>query len=389
MTFKEEYSDELGNYYTLPVLYKYTKLNLELRWEVIVINENSIVTKSYFVPDGKMKQSAPTIVTGKKKGRSNETSELEQALFNAYSMWIKHKEHFYYSEVGGEEHTKPHPMLANPYKEFGQRHLKEPFGVSPKLDGVRAICIMKNSIELLSKNGFPVVFLDTVKQHLTHLNSLLEDETYTLDGEIYTHDISFNLITGAMRAMTKKSPHDAKMEYWIFDLIDSALTYRERCEQLAFLQDVYELNQEPPYVLKFVYFEEGTHDKVEDFHTEFVKQGYEGLMARNLDSKYEMFRSNHLLKYKHFTDKEYVIVNTSAGVGNEQDAIMFVCKVGGKEHPDNTFSVRLRGSVQARKEMYKHKQDYIGKLLTVRFQETDKTTGIPRFPVGIDIRDYE
>ena len=41
-----------------------------------------------------------------------------------------------------------------------------------------------------------------------------------------------------------------------------------------------------------------------------------------------------------------------------------------------------------RKALFKYGRDYIGEMLTVRYQElTDD--GVPRFPVGIAIRDYE
>jgi Flp pilus assembly protein CpaB len=40
------------------------------------------------------------------------------------------------------------------------------------------------------------------------------------------------------------------------------------------------------------------------------------------------------------------------------------------------------------KDVTKHPAKYIGKELTVRFQELSDD-GIPRFPVGISFRDYE
>ena len=53
-----------------------------------------------------------------------------------------------------------------------------------------------------------------------------------------------------------------------------------------------------------------------------------------------------------------------------------------------TFRARPRGTREARTEQYQNGNDYIGKQLTVRYQElTDD--GVPRFPVGITIRDYE
>ena len=57
--------------------------------------------------------------------------------------------------------------------------------------------------------------------------------------------------------------------------------------------------------------------------------------------------------------------------------------------PDGqTFRVRPRGTQEARRELFENGGDYVGQQLTVRYQElTDD--GVPRFPVGIAIRDYE
>ena len=52
------------------------------------------------------------------------------------------------------------------------------------------------------------------------------------------------------------------------------------------------------------------------------------------------------------------------------------------------FSCRPRGTHESRAELFKHGKEYVGKMLTVRFQELT-ADGIPRFPVGIAIRDYE
>jgi DNA ligase-1 len=52
------------------------------------------------------------------------------------------------------------------------------------------------------------------------------------------------------------------------------------------------------------------------------------------------------------------------------------------------FKTRPRGTREERTEYFDNGDDYIGATLTVRyFEMTDD--GIPRFPVGIAIRNYE
>ena len=67
-----------------------------------------------------------------------------------------------------------------------------------------------------------------------------------------------------------------------------------------------------------------------------------------------------------------------------KDCVLFIVR----NRRGHTFVVRPRGSFELRRQWMKDINSIIGKKLTVRYQElTDD--GIPRFPVGISIRDYE
>ena len=119
--------------------------------------------------------------------------------------------------------------------------------------------------------------------------------------------------------------------------------------------------------------------------TIMLSQGYEGMMARNKNSLYKFKnRSYDLQKVKRFQDDEFKIIGGKDGSGREAGMIVFKCITNsGLE-----FDVRPRGSHEERTKMFNNLDSYIGKMLTVRFQElTDD--GRPRFPVGIAVRDYE
>ena len=117
----------------------------------------------------------------------------------------------------------------------------------------------------------------------------------------------------------------------------------------------------------------------------FVDEGYEGMMVRNQASAYKYkHRSYDLQKVKRFVDDEYEIIGGDEGSGREAGLIVYRCITAN----GLKFSVRPRGSHEERAEIFKNLNDYIGKYLTVRYQElTDD--GCPRFPVGLAVRDYE
>ena len=78
------------------------------------------------------------------------------------------------------------------------------------------------------------------------------------------------------------------------------------------------------------------------------------------------------------------VVGVEQGVGLEDGCVIWVCQT--KE--GKTFHCRPRGTREDRQQLFENGKDYVGKMLTVRYQEnTDE--GLPRFPVGITFRDYE
>ena len=288
-------------------------------------------------------------------------------------------------------------MLANKYKDRGEKYMELPFAVSRKLDGIRMIT--KNdgdNVVLLSRLGKEFNWMDGIRHQIkTTLDKLIWD--INLDGELYSHDLPFNVISGIVRQKNKKSPIEDQLEYWIFDIADDTITYTERMNKLKVFEKEYNKLFKKGN-LRFEYYDVvKDHSNIQELHDKYVEEGFEGLMTRNLDSKYIFkHRSNDLLKYKNFEDEEFEIVNFKIGKGTEQGAIIFACKIG-----EHVFDVRPRGSIEKRVEDAKRGKEFIGKQLTVRYQKDsrDLENTLPRFPVGIcvsnvkiiggDVRDYE
>ena len=126
-------------------------------------------------------------------------------------------------------------------------------------------------------------------------------------------------------------------------------------------------------------------EEIKTFHKKYIKLGYEGVIIRNKNGLYkEKNRSNDLLKYKEFVDDEFEIVDYKCGTGQDANAVIWICKT----KDEKIFNARPEGTLEERRKFYRYGKQYIGKLLTVRYQNLSKD-GIPRFPVGVTIRDYE
>jgi DNA ligase-1 len=174
---------------------------------------------------------------------------------------------------------------------------------------------------------------------------------------------------------------------WVYDCVNDA-PFESRLQTLKTFFDKHKFTQ-----IHLLPTEEcAKREDLKGFHDKYVLEGNEGLMVRNKQGLYQLgARSYDLQKYKEFQDDEYTIVGFKEGDGLEKGCVIWICEVpsapkGTKDKKQ--FAVRPRGSHEERAEAFKTASDQIGKKLTVRFQElTDD--GIPRFPVGIAIRNYE
>jgi ATP-dependent DNA ligase len=275
--------------------------------------------------------------------RTNVKTGYEKALARAQTMWNN-------ENMKG---TQILPMLANKWEDR-KKYISAPFYVQPKLDGVRLLVSNKGCF---SRTGKPVKGVD-------HLSKGLKEGEW-LDGECYDPDMSFEDITSAFKT------NPTSLKFYVFDYFDTNqpdLPFTERMKKVT-------------VETKLVHNE----SSVKKYHDTFVKQGHEGVMIRDAKSTYEVGkRSNYLLKYKEFQTEEYEIVGAKTGHGRDANAVVWMCKTqDGQE-----FTVRPEGTIAQREEHYKNHKNYTGKMLTVRFQNLT-ALGVPRFPVGVCIRDYE
>ena len=274
--------------------------------------------------------------------RTNVRTGYVKALMRAQTMWNNEKTRC----------TEILPMLANKWEDR-QKYISEPFYVQPKLDGVR---LLVSNQGCFSRTGKPV-------KGVEHLARGLKDGEY-LDGECYAPNKTFEEIT----SMFKMNPES--LEFHVFDYFDTRrpnLTFEERMKHITV--DTFLVKEKK---------------EVRGYHDMFVQQGHEGIMIRDAASTYEIGkRSNYLLKYKAFQTEEYPIVDVKEGSGREKGTAIWICKTG-EQH----FSVKPEGTLEKRREYLDEKEKYVGKHLTVRFQNLT-ALGVPRFPVGVAVRDYE
>ena len=265
----------------------------------------------------------------------------DSALKRAKTMWENQRE------------IQILPMLANKWEDR-HKYITEPFFVQPKIDGVRLLVSNKGGI---SRTGKIVAGTENWGKHL-------KDGEY-LDGECYHPEKTFEEIT----SLFKTNP--AALEFHVFDYFDTSrpdLPFTERLNHVTVDTRVLQ-----------------SKNDLRNVHDEYINAGYEGTMIREGSSVYEIGqRSNYLLKFKDFKTDEYEVVGVKDCSGKDAGTPRWECITASGER----FMVRPEGTLEHRRELFLNKDKYIGKMLTVKYQNlTD--LGVPRFPVGIAFRDYE
>ena len=298
--------------------------------------------------------------------------------------------------------------------------IKFPCFVQPKLDGLRCVSYVTRSANdlvvcLQSRTGAFFTGLPHIAAALRPY--LSQHPNIVIDGELYTDQMPFEELAGLIKKK-KITATDVerlkKVKYHVYDIYDHAahdMPFAERIGLLAsavrrcgcIANDTHAAGAAAAAagrvlrsdteaaavaataasVVVLVRTEKiAVLSEFRQLFAEFVESGYEGIMLRNVAGVYRAnYRSNDLQKYKEFMEDEYRIIDFTQGEGRDAGAVIWVCETAdGKE-----FTVRPRGTMEQRRDWFSNGGSYIGKNLTVVYQELTEE-GKPRFPVGKAVR---
>lgn len=377
-----------------PKLYKKTTTGAIQEWLISVLPFNdgtAVITTEFGQIDGAKQTAEDVVREGKNIGKKNETTPAEQACKEAQSKWEKQQKNKGY--VGSIEAAQAeeinedlvvggiYPMLAQKYRDHAKK-IYYPAAGQPKLDGIRCIAHVKNGkCRLWSRTRKEIHAVPHVAREIERLFPKGE---WFLDGELYNHALKadFERLVSLVRR-DEPSPECEVMQYHMYDIAFPGETFRKRNLAIIMALDVFE----GPIVKYVETVNLQSEDDMLCYFAEKLEEGFEGCMVRNWDGLYfghPTKRSNDLQKVKEMTDEEYPIVGVEAGRGKMAECAIFVCQTkDGKR-----FNCKMKGSLDNLERYLKDRKLWEGKQLTVRYQNLS-ADGIPRFPVGIAVRDYE
>lgn len=402
---------------TFDTLYKRTKTGDIQYWQIKVVSSPlyTLIHKE----SGKLGTKNPTIhqeklTEGKNKGRSNATSHEQQALLQAESDWKKKLDAGYktlidlkitpigttagkFGKINAPLETvldivlpqfntdasgNIKPMLA---KTVDWKKVTYPCFIQPKLDGVRCLMVFTSQTSegpspfntvMLSRNGKEYTTLNHIKLTVGHarMDGRI-GESFILDGEIYSDELTFQEITQAVK---KQCSNSLKLHFRAYDIVndDSQIQRLKRVQELVFQIDSLYVHTVPTLT--------AIHEKqIKEQHDMWVQEGYEGAMIRLYDGHYgQGQRSSYLLKVKEFDETEFTFFRFEKGQRDE-DLIAVCLSARAVE-----FKAKMIGNKASKKKLESAETSLRHLQITVKhFGYTDD--GLPRFPIGKSFRDYE
>jgi DNA ligase-1 len=272
--------------------------------------------------------------------------------------------------------------------------------VEPKLDGVRCITVvdhLKKTVTQFTRNG-------KVLENFTHITEALEKEidnigrSYVLDGEVVSND--FQALMKQVHRKDNVQAQDAKL--MLFDIIpltefqagESVLGQKRRTELLRTFKALFETMGCVDIVDQKLFDLDVLTEEIafKDFNKQMVEEGYEGIMIKDPNAKYQCKRSTAWLKQKPFIEVSLEVKDVEEGTGRNKDKLgAFICEGldDGKQINVNVGS----GFTDANRDEFWNNRDTIpGQIVEVRAdavtQNQDGTYSL-RFPRFLRFRGFK
>ena len=263
-------------------------------------------------------------------------------------------------DIIGYKLKKYIPMLAEDSKQFTNPKItlshEKNYILEPKIDGIRLLAVCDNDgvCRLYTRNGKEKLGLTFIKEQIESLG--LKNEV--LDGEIIVSGNWYDTASVVQKTVNYDENAAKNAQFMIFDIIplntlineDQYDTRDPLMSRKYKLDRLYSSHYNNCPNLKTIPYVRIIEDSIEN-KIMFIKQtfnqylddGFEGVMVKEWDSKYENGRSKSWLKYKQEFTNEYKCIGVIEGNGNFVGTLGAIiidlgngktCRVGGFKEED-------------------------------------------------------
>ncbi len=272
--------------------------------------------------------------------------------------------------------------------------------VEPKLDGVRAITVIdfeSRSVTMYTRNG-------KVLENFGHITKYLEDNidnfsrSYVLDGEVVSS--SFQALMKEVHRKENVQAQDAKL--MLFDIVplvefkagQSVMGQKRRTAFLKEFKNTFadsgciEIIPQKEFDLD-VFTDEIAF---KDYNKEMVQAGFEGIMIKDPNGKWEGKRSTAWLKQKPFIEVSLEITDVEEGTGRNVGRLGAIICQGVDDGKTIQVNVGSGFSDKDRSEYWEARESLPGQVVEVRAdaitQNQDGSYSL-RFPRFLRFRGFK
>jgi len=276
--------------------------------------------------------------------------------------------------------------------------------LEPKLDGARVLLVVSddNRATCYSRNGkvfdnFPHVEQQVLSNAYAIRAYLKTNGGFVLDGEIMGKSFQ-DLMRQAQR---KENVQTQDTVFNVFDILPLEDFKRgfwnaQLRKRLAILTDMQRVFDDMPNVTRVdsqivvdLSTEEG-RTKLQDYATEMVTAGFEGIMIKDMEAPYECKRNTFWMKWKPVITVDLPVIALEEGTGRNKGRLGALVCSGNDHGKDITVNVGSGFSDTERDLFWKQQEVIVGRtaeiLCDVITQNQDGTYSL-RFPRFVRWRD--
>jgi DNA ligase 1 len=259
----------------------------------------------------------------------------------------------------------------------GAKHEKKITGkklLEPKLDGVRVITVINaqnKTATMYSRNG-------KLLENFEHITKAIEaniadfERSMVLDGEMVSS--SFQALMKQVHRKTDVQSEDARL--MLFDILPltefragvSVMGQRRRSNLLRAMKPVFDkIGSIDVIPQKEVDLDTYVGElEFKQYNKEAIDAGFEGIMIKDVDAKYECKRSTSWLKMKPFIEVSLSVIAVEEGTGKNLGRLgAFICE---GEDDGKTISVNVGSGFtdDQRTEYWSNKDSMVGQIVEIR-----------------------
>ncbi len=259
----------------------------------------------------------------------------------------------------------------------GANHEKKIVGkklLEPKLDGVRVLTVINaenKTVTQFTRNG-------KLLENFGHITKALEEHidlferSYVLDGEMVSS--SFQALMKQVHRKENVQAQDARL--MLFDILPlsefqsgrSVMGQKRRSNLLKTMRPIFDKVGSIDIIDQIEVDLDSYVGELEfkEFNKTAVEQGFEGIMIKDVDSKYECKRSTSWLKQKPFIEVSLEVVNVEEGTGRNAGRLGALVCSGSDDGKQITVNVGSGFSDDQRSDFWSSRDDLPGQIVEIR-----------------------